>query len=83
MKASDLKRAQQIVNAVASIDKALIYEINSGRANQLLVKDGNTETFLVISVEVAQKALAMQKDVLRARRAELVRSAAQIGLVLA
>ena len=83
MKASDLKRAQQIVDAVASIDKALIYEINSRRTNQLLVKGGDTETLLVIGVEVAQKALAMQKDVLRARRAELVRSAAQIGLVLA
>ena len=82
MRIADLKEAQQIVDGIALIDKSLGLELNTARFCQLSVKDGSSETFLQISTDVAAKALAMQKDILRDRRAQLVRRSAQIGLVL-
>lgn len=88
MKAADLDRAQLIVTSIKSIDQSLKRVLYPGRAmaNKLAVcDDGKTsrsETYLYLSQEVAEKALEMQKDILRQRRSALVREAAQIGLVL-
>lgn len=83
MKSSDLKEAQGIVDSIALIDISLSRELYTSRANQLSVKDSRgSETYLTISSDVAEAALEMQKVKLRARRAELVRRAAQIGLIL-
>lgn len=83
MKSTDLKEAQNIVNSLAHIDTALSYSLYP-RSNQLSVRVGEkgSETYLNISKEVAEAALEMQKEVLRKRRDELLRRAAQIGLVL-
>ncbi len=84
MKSTDLKEAQNLVNSLAYIDTALSYSLYP-KTNQLSVRVGEkgSETYINISKEVAEAALEMQKEVLRKRRDELLRRAAQIGLVLA
>ena len=83
MKSFDLKEAQGVVDSIALIDISLSRELYTSRANQLSVKDSyGSETYLAISSDVAEAALEMQKVKLRARRAALVRRAAQIGLIL-
>lgn len=84
MKSTDLKEAQGIVTSLTYIDTALSYSLYP-KTNQLSVRVGEkgSETYLNISKEVAEAALEMQKEVLRKRRDELLRRAAQIGLVLA
>lgn len=81
MKESDLKEAQAIVERLSSIDKALAREM-ANRTQQITVKDGTSETYIPLSPEVATKALEMQKALLRQRRAELVRRANHLGLIL-
>lgn len=83
MKSTDLKEAQNIVNSLAYIDTALSYSLYP-KSNQLSVRVGEkgSETYLNISKKVAEAALEMEKASLRKRRDELLRRAAQIGLVL-
>jgi len=83
MKASDLKEAQTIVDSLVRIDSWLSVELYP-KTNQLSVRAGEkgSETYLSISKEAAEAALAMEKRRLAARRDELKRRAAQIGLVL-
>lgn len=83
MKAEHLKEAQQIVDSIASIDKALTCKLSPTSTPEFRVQKGPHETMSQpIRRDIAEKALALQHEVMRQRRAALLRRAAQIGLVI-
>lgn len=84
MKAEHLKEAQQIVDSIANIDLALTYKLmDTGSLPQLPVRTGpGSSTYQPITRDIAEKALALQHEAMRDRRAALMRRANQIGLVI-
>lgn len=83
MKVEHLKEAQQIVDSIANIDKMLAYKLSNNTPQQLTVEHSpRSNTVLHITRDIAEKALALQHEAMRKRRAALVRRANQIGLVI-
>lgn len=81
MKASDLKAAQYIVDALASIETMRGYTL-AGKQQNLTVCAGRGEAYVTLPKDVAERAFELWRRSLDAREAELRRKAAQIGLVL-
>lgn len=83
MKVEHLKEAQQIVDSIAYIDKALTYKLSSSSTPEFRVQKAPHETMgQPIRRDIAEKALALQHEAMRERRAALMRRANQIGLVI-
>jgi hypothetical protein len=82
MRASDLKEAQGIVEAISSIDTQLKYQLAASNQQLTVEHAPRSNTYMLMSRSVAEAALELQREYLRRRRACLVRRANQLGLIL-
>lgn len=82
MKAEQLAEATKAVETIKSIDLQLGYTL-SKTGQQLVVEHApRSNTYIHLNQEVAAAALEMQRELLRKRRAQLVRRLNQLGVVL-